>query len=51
MCGESGRSILAVIGGFDGLRALAGAPSGIALYKFYLRTRNSERNGEITVCE
>jgi hypothetical protein len=45
MCGESGRSILAVIGGFEGLRARAG-PSGIAVDEFYLRSRNSERNGQ-----
>jgi primosomal replication protein N len=33
------------------LRTLAEGPSGIALCKFFLRTRNSQRNGEITVCE
>jgi hypothetical protein len=25
--------------------------SGIAIEQFYLRTRNSPRNGEITICE
>jgi hypothetical protein len=26
-------------------------PSGIAVEQFYLRSRNSQRNGEIAVCE
>jgi hypothetical protein len=47
MCGESGLSILAVIGGFDGWRASARGPSGIAVGEFYLRSRNSQRNDEI----
>mgnify|MGYP003387815235 CR=1 FL=1 len=48
MKGERGRSILGVIGDFEGCRKV-GAASRDRLEDFYLRTRMNERNGEIRI--